>query len=164
MKNFSDSFEECGFKFSSFYPCYGLAEATLLVTGNERGQSPIIMNIDELKFLNGEIYEIEEIEKEIKTKTMVSSGNFETYQKIKIIGLKNEIIEENLKIGEIYVEMSNITPLGYYNKPELTKEIFFQQINDKKYFKTGDLGFIKVKLIFKKRIINIYLSVEEKKI
>ena len=33
LLNFADRFKPCGFRMSAFYPCYGLAEATLLVCG-----------------------------------------------------------------------------------------------------------------------------------
>ena len=36
-ERFSRAFESCGFSRSAFYPCYGLAEATLFVTGSKRG-------------------------------------------------------------------------------------------------------------------------------
>lgn len=40
LKNFANKFEPTGFKFSSFYPCYGLAEATLIVTGKKQKADP----------------------------------------------------------------------------------------------------------------------------
>ena len=33
MKRFAATFASCGFRPSAFHPCYGLAEATLLVSG-----------------------------------------------------------------------------------------------------------------------------------
>ena len=33
IDRFSDAFEPCGFRREAFYPCYGLAEATLIVSG-----------------------------------------------------------------------------------------------------------------------------------
>lgn len=32
--DFEAKFEDCGLRKGTFYPCYGLAEATLLVAGN----------------------------------------------------------------------------------------------------------------------------------
>lgn len=39
LDRFSDRFQDCGFRRRAFYPCYGLAEATLLVTGVRRGRA-----------------------------------------------------------------------------------------------------------------------------
>ncbi|HET7699082.1 MAG TPA: fatty acyl-AMP ligase [Vicinamibacterales bacterium] len=36
LERFSAAFAPCGFRKHAFYPCYGLAEATLLVTGPDR--------------------------------------------------------------------------------------------------------------------------------
>src|SRR5215207_8279935 len=35
LRRFADEFRECGFRWEAFYPAYGLAEATLKVTGAE---------------------------------------------------------------------------------------------------------------------------------
>src|SRR4051794_33601839 len=40
LERFAAAFAPCGFRASSFYPCYGLAEATLFVTGGEPGKAP----------------------------------------------------------------------------------------------------------------------------
>lgn len=37
LRRFADAFADCGFRAQAFTPCYGLAEATLLVTGKRRG-------------------------------------------------------------------------------------------------------------------------------
>ncbi|TAN51400.1 MAG: hypothetical protein EPN21_06740, partial [Methylococcaceae bacterium] len=40
LERFAAAFAECGFRRESFFPCYGLAEATLLVTGSHRSHAP----------------------------------------------------------------------------------------------------------------------------
>ncbi|HEX9001646.1 MAG TPA: AMP-binding protein, partial [Blastocatellia bacterium] len=45
LRNFADKFAECGFRYESFFPCYGLAEATLMATGSHRYSSPEIQNL-----------------------------------------------------------------------------------------------------------------------
>jgi acyl-CoA synthetase (AMP-forming)/AMP-acid ligase II len=37
LERFAAAFAPCGFKSSAFYPCYGLAEATLMVSGSDAG-------------------------------------------------------------------------------------------------------------------------------
>jgi acyl-CoA synthetase (AMP-forming)/AMP-acid ligase II len=41
LERFSETFAPCGFRPEAFYPCYGLAEATLFVSGRKRSQKPI---------------------------------------------------------------------------------------------------------------------------
>ena len=42
LERFAAAFAPCGFKSSAFYPCYGLAEATLMVSGPRRGSGATI--------------------------------------------------------------------------------------------------------------------------
>jgi acyl-CoA synthetase (AMP-forming)/AMP-acid ligase II len=40
LDRFSEAFRPCGFRREAFYPCYGLAEATLIVAGGSRDGAP----------------------------------------------------------------------------------------------------------------------------
>src|SRR5678815_4750015 len=42
LKQFAKAFEPCGFQPEAFFPCYGLAEATLFVSGNPAVRPPVI--------------------------------------------------------------------------------------------------------------------------
>src|SRR5205085_4234602 len=42
LDRFTSRFEPYGFRRAAFYPCYGLAEATLVVTGGRKASLPII--------------------------------------------------------------------------------------------------------------------------
>ena len=42
LERFAAAFAPCGFKPSAFYPCYGLAEATLMVSGPRRGSGATV--------------------------------------------------------------------------------------------------------------------------
>jgi acyl-CoA synthetase (AMP-forming)/AMP-acid ligase II len=46
LHQFSLKFAQSGFREDSLYPCYGLAEATLLVTGSRRRTRPTIITVD----------------------------------------------------------------------------------------------------------------------
>ena len=39
LKRFSEVFTKCGFRPEAFYPCYGLAEATLMVSGGRKSEA-----------------------------------------------------------------------------------------------------------------------------
>ncbi|MCH8839996.1 MAG: fatty acyl-AMP ligase, partial [Planctomycetes bacterium] len=45
IDRFSKAFAECGFRREAFYPCYGLAEATLIVTGGYKQSPPTVLSI-----------------------------------------------------------------------------------------------------------------------
>ena len=42
LDRFVDAFGPHGFRRETFYPCYGLAESTLIVTGGEKQAAPIV--------------------------------------------------------------------------------------------------------------------------
>ena len=46
LDQFAKTFEPYGFKRQAFYPCYGLAEATLLVTGSTMTHDPVVQTVD----------------------------------------------------------------------------------------------------------------------
>lgn len=43
LRRFAERFQTVGFEAKAFYPCYGLAEATLFVTGGRAGEGPAIV-------------------------------------------------------------------------------------------------------------------------
>ncbi|WP_158996978.1 non-ribosomal peptide synthetase [Pigmentibacter ruber] len=142
---FVEEFKICGFKKEAFYPCYGLAENCLFVASETISNGAII---EHFKFhKNSELESFEYFdgisEKIENVKAMVSCGFGHETQQIKIVDYENkrEIIDNH--IGEIWVKGPSVA-LGYWNKPELSKEIFqaYLKNGEGPYLRTGDLGFI----------------------
>ena len=46
LDRFTEAFGRCGFRREAFYPCYGLAEATLIVTGGFKRPPPVVRSFD----------------------------------------------------------------------------------------------------------------------
>ena len=46
IEAFCETFEPCGFHREAFYPCFGLAEATLIVSGGYVGDPPVLSHFD----------------------------------------------------------------------------------------------------------------------
>ena len=63
LEQFSQKFAQCGFNYSAFYPCYGMAETTLFMTGGEKNQRPVIQRVKA-----GELEENSVVETEISSK------------------------------------------------------------------------------------------------
>ena len=124
LDRFTAAFAECGFKRSNFYPCYGMAEATLLISGGFKKDEPIITNKN--------------------NHHLVSCGKVNLAQEVFIVDSNQNKIEQEKAVGEIWVKENNSIAVGYWNKNKLTKEIFNAEITDDKhkYLRTGDLGFI----------------------
>ncbi len=126
LEKFSKYFAPSGFRSETFYPCYGLAEATLIVSGGKKK-----------KAWEKYFHENENL------KSLVGCGKSLLDQKIEVVN--GEAIKCSPgQIGEIWVSGSNVAQ-GYWNKTEISNEIFQAKIKgngDEPYLRTGDLGFI----------------------
>jgi len=45
LERFSGAFADCGFRKEAFYPCYGMAEATLFVSGVVKSEPPVLIEV-----------------------------------------------------------------------------------------------------------------------
>lgn len=142
-ENFYQAFKSCGYKKESFYPCYGLAETTLFVTGGHKSSAPVIQKVDSTAFERNRIEKATKNSK--KTQTLVGCGRTWLDQKIKIVDPAT-LTESPLNwVGEIWIQGPNVTR-GYWNKFELTMDTFnahFVDTKDGPYLRTGDLGFLR---------------------
>lgn len=66
LELFADKFKLYGFKLSAFYPSYGLAEATLMVTTKKPDESPKFCTVSQQSLSQGRVV----IEKKIKRKIL----------------------------------------------------------------------------------------------
>lgn len=141
IDRFSKAFAECGFKREAFYPCYGLAEATLIVTGGFKQSPPVLRSI-----------QIEGLEKHevIETKPgaegsreFVGSGGNLLDQQIVIANPDTFEPYGDNHVGEIWVSGPSVA-CGYWKRDELTKQIFQARLSDGRgpFLRTGDLGFL----------------------
>lgn len=122
LERFSRSFESCGFNSKAFYPCYGLAEATLFVSGNIPQTSPIVLSRS--------------------ASTFVSVGKPWGEERIVIVNPKDFSICQPNEEGEIWVHGPHIAE-GYWNQKEATEETFKAKLkaDERTFLRTGDLGF-----------------------
>ena len=148
LERFTTAFADCGFKASAFYPCYGMAEATLFISGGFKDKVPTIINVDSEALKNQKIIHTTKINHSCenkKTHQLVSCGHSWLEQEVIIVDPETlQECSEN-QIGEIWVRSASITQ-GYWNQPELTKKIFEASLRKKieqKFFRTEDLGFLR---------------------
>jgi acyl-CoA synthetase (AMP-forming)/AMP-acid ligase II/aryl carrier-like protein len=144
MDRFARAFAPCGFKATAFYPCYGLAEATLFVTGGEvdGGVRAEAVSPDDLRQnrVAGPAAE--------KAKLLVSCGRPRMEQEVVIVEPESRALCAADQVGEIWVAGPSIAK-GYWNRPEETERYFRARLNADgeesgvSYLRTGDLGFIR---------------------
>jgi 8-amino-7-oxononanoate synthase len=142
LDNFARKFERCGFRYESFYPCFGLAEATLIVTGGILGKKPLIRAIDADSLANGAA--VPASDNAEKVRWLVSSGRNLIDQRTAIVDPETERECEEGHVGEIWVCGPSVAQ-GYWNAEQATDYTFRAYIKDTgegPFMRTGDLGFV----------------------
>jgi acyl-CoA synthetase (AMP-forming)/AMP-acid ligase II len=126
LDRFAATFAKVGFRREAFYPCYGLAEATLIVSGGRRDEPPTVWRDP-----NGP--------------ARVSCGRA-------CIGTELAIVDRALGArcddgveGEIWVHGPSVAG-GYFGDEEASRETFAATLDgtpeDSRWLRTGDLGCI----------------------
>lgn len=142
LTQFAEIFAPYGFDRSAFYPCYGMAEATLIISGGSPNAAVVT------KTVRGKALEQHKIElageDEPHPRTLVSCGRGLKDQKLAIANPETLVSCQPGEVGEIWVSGSSIAR-GYWQQPEITKATFnayLKDTNEGPFLRTGDLGFI----------------------
>ncbi len=143
LEKFAELYKPCGFKKEAFYPCYGMAEATLFITGIDAGEYPTIT------YLNKQALTEDKIEivtaDDPNAKAAVSCGHTWLGDEVIIVNPETKTQCAEDRVGEIWTTGKNIG-VGYWQREEQTESTFKATLADnpdKTYLRTGDLGFIK---------------------
>ena len=140
---FVRKFSICGFEYKAFHPCYGLAEATLVVSGYGGVGETLALPVERTALEEGKILRCEPAE-ENNFRLLVNCGRPLGNAHIAIVDpLTRERCEQD-RIGEIWVSGDTISK-GYWNRPEDTEIYFRARIKNSEegpFLRTGDLGFV----------------------
>ncbi|HEY0601316.1 MAG TPA: AMP-binding protein, partial [Herpetosiphonaceae bacterium] len=142
LERFAATFAPCGFRAEAFYPCYGLAEATLIVTGGAKNAQPHVMSFDRGELGAGHV--IETTPEHESSQVFVGSGQALLEQQIAIVDPQTMTHCRPDQVGEIWVHGPSVAQ-GYWNRPETTEQTFRARIADTgegPFLRTGDLGFM----------------------
>jgi len=143
LERFTEYFAPCGFRYEAFYPCYGLAEATLMVSGGFKADRPIIKKFQLSALEQNKV--VMDTGNNESTRSLVGCGQTMPGQKIVIVDPVSLTLCPADEIGEIWVSGPSIAP-GYWNRQSETAHTFKAYVADTKegpFLRTGDLGFLK---------------------
>jgi amino acid adenylation domain-containing protein/non-ribosomal peptide synthase protein (TIGR01720 family) len=143
LERFIEAFGRCGFRRSAFYPAYGLAEATLKVSGGRKLQPPVYCTVQAEALERHQVRETSEPSE--KSRTLVGCGPAVPETKIVIVEPVSRMRLAPDEVGEIWVAGPGVTK-GYWNHPEETEQTFHARLVDTlegPFLRTGDLGFLK---------------------
>ena len=142
IENFTRTFEPYGFRPDAFYPCYGLAEATLIVSGGYVRKAPKIRTFEAAALTEGKVVDAEPDEEGVRA--LVGCGENLPDQKIVIADPETLMRCPPGQIGEIWASGPSIAQ-GYWRKKDATKATFRAVLKDTgegPFLRTGDLGFL----------------------
>lgn len=127
FNQFSTTFSPVGFNPNIFYPCYGLAESTLYVTGACHMQEPQFKH--QAQSPNHE--------------KLCSVGSQLPNHEIIIVNPSTKETQGEKVLGEIWIKGPSVAR-GYYQEPELSQDTFNAHTleNNGPYLRSGDLGIL----------------------
>ena len=137
IARFTRTFAPYGFDPGAMYAGYGLAEATLQVSGGVRGQGPSIRHVSRTALLKGEITEPSD---QSDAQSFVACGRSVVGQQVIIVDPDTCRQVETDRVGEIWVNGPNVTR-GYWGNRAANNETFRSHIG-RQWLRTGDLGFL----------------------
>jgi 8-amino-7-oxononanoate synthase/acyl carrier protein len=152
---FCEAFAPSGFRRQAFYPCYGLAESTLMVTGGMKFEAPVIRSFDAASIETGAA--VPRPANATGGRRLVGSGRELDGQDVLIVDPQTCEALPPGRVGEIWVSGPSVAQ-GYWNRPEASQETFGAMLSQPEpappakgvakwrpnagpYLRTGDLGF-----------------------
>ena len=142
LERFASTFEPYGLRRETLYACYGLAEATLIVSGGKQGRWPTIQAFARQALAQNRAVIAGEEHKD--TWELVSCGKCAGGQRLLIVDPQSLKRCPEDQVGEIWLSGASVA-LGYWNKRLETAETFQAHLADAgegPFMRTGDLGFV----------------------
>jgi acyl-CoA synthetase (AMP-forming)/AMP-acid ligase II/acyl carrier protein len=143
LTHFADAFGPAGFKMRVFYPCYGLAESTLLAAGPDYRNEPHVLSVNRAALAQHRVVPACG-EPEALVQRLVGCGSPMPDHTLVIVDPDKGTEFTGGEVGEILIQGPSVTQ-GYWNRPEDTEQEFGAQVPSRegKFLRTGDLGFFR---------------------
>lgn len=140
LHRFTTTFAPHGFRCGTHYPCYGLAESTLLVTGSRKGRGARVLAVDtdelaQRRLRNGT---------DGPGRILVGSGTPLPGEQVRIVDPATGKPCADNEVGEIWISGGHVAQ-GYWQRPEVSAQTFQASCPDepgRTYLRTGDLGVL----------------------
>lgn len=143
IERFSEAFAANGFRRTAWYPCYGLAEATLFVTGARRAEPPQFHTVSAPALEQRLVTPVEPAA--ATARTFVSCGRPWLDLKVAIVDPEALTLSPEGTVGEIWISGASVAG-GYWQRPEDSERIFRARLvgddSGTTWLRTGDLGYL----------------------
>lgn len=141
IHRFIETFSPYGFDKNAFFPCYGLAEATLMVSCRQKHNS-VTKHFSREKWLSGIIEQLNNESED--TIEVVNCGEVISGHRVCIVDPKTRNLKSD-EIGEIWIHGPSVSK-GYWENNEENLNLFSSisddETKDNSWLRTGDLGFL----------------------
>jgi non-ribosomal peptide synthase protein (TIGR01720 family) len=166
LERFAATFASCGFRRTAFYPCYGMAEATLQVTAGQKNKEPIVKTVQAAALSQNQVLTLHDARtggtaraEGQMVRTLVGCGQNiiagqPTSEQLLIVDPDTFTPRPERQVGEIWLQGPSVAQ-GYWNQPEATEETFNaylatppqprtfgESTAEGPFLRTGDLGFV----------------------
>ncbi len=142
LEKFSQIFKPCGFRREAFYPCYGMGETTLFVSGGNKTESPVIMYVDGNALEEDRVVPV--AKEQEKARAVVGCGRTWLGDRVVIVDPESLTHCPSKRVGEIWIKGASVGK-GYWQQLEETERTFnayLKDTNEGPFLRTGDLGFV----------------------
>lgn len=168
LERFAETFAECGFNKKAFYPCYGMAEATLMISGGFQDELLVAKAFQKSGLEKNLAIPVETwgvvgaqgvapVQQKCSTATPVVRGEKDEDSRT-LVGCGKALPDREIaivnpdtltrclpgEIGEIWASGASVG-LGYWNRSEESQATFKASLPDSpqvSFLRTGDLGCI----------------------
>ncbi|MGI9430287.1 MAG: AMP-binding protein [Bythopirellula sp.] len=141
LREFATAFAPAKFCAKAFYPCYGMAEVTLLVAGGQGPDALRVLTVDRQRLRQHQAVPVDS--SHAQAQELVGCGSTLNGQQLEIVDPKSLSACDDGHVGEIWVTGRSVAR-GYWNRDSINHETFqakLQGRNGQGYLRTGDLGF-----------------------
>lgn len=143
MESFAEKFGKAGFRSESFYPCYGLAEATLFVSCRVAGEPLLVRKGDAMNGRRDKLGK-DLVSVPLSGRQVVSCGQLWGSESLVVVDPKTLRRCSEGTEGEIWVAGAHVSR-GYWGRPDETGENFgahLSETGEGPFLRTGDLGYL----------------------
>jgi acyl-CoA synthetase (AMP-forming)/AMP-acid ligase II/alkylation response protein AidB-like acyl-CoA dehydrogenase/acyl carrier protein len=142
IEAFASTFGPCGFRRETMYPAYGLAEATLVVSGGRKDAAPIMIDVDAEALEHDRVVEVPGGH---GMRRLVGCGRPLDDTSVRIVAPDTRRACADGEIGEIWVAGPAVAR-GYWQRLDDTRATFQARLDGTcvdGHLRTGDLGFLR---------------------
>lgn len=139
VERFAEMFAPVGFSSKAFFPCYGLAESTVVTACGPRDVGPVFRKVDSQTLGGGHVLPADPFKPVLLE---ICCGPAMEESELWVVDPDRHVVAAAGDVGEIWVAGPHIGR-GYWGRPEESKATFGALMLDGRgpYLRTGDVGF-----------------------